>query len=143
MMQKHMYNDKINSLKEYKKAASPEEQIEIDFTIFGMKWAFGENTDESLHKNRMALLFSTSISDKRKGEAYRKGMDIVLYGTIGRQKEKGTVTISKLRIPLDIERGLNNIKEFFGYSTLSPVRKSALRWYIEMMGEKHGKDFFK
>lgn len=143
MMQKHRYLEKIERLKNEKKAASPEEQQDIDFIMFGMKWAFGETTDKTLHENRMALLFSSNQNDRRKGEAYRKGMDIVLYNEQNKKTEHGTVLISKLRVSIDIERGLNNLKEHFGFATLSPIRKAALRWYIEMMGEKHGKDFFK
>lgn len=143
MMQKHMYNDKINSLKKLKKAASPEQQTEIDYTIQGMQWAFGEITDEKKHEKIMQLFYSSVPDDKRHGEAYRKGMDIVLYGVPGKKKEKGTVILSALRVNLELERGLNNIKDFLGLNTLSPVRKAALRWYVEMMSEKHGKDFFK
>lgn len=141
MMQKHRYNDKINSLKLMKKAASPDEQLEIDFTIFGMKWAFGEDKDDKLHIERMKLYYGDSISDMRKGKAYRTGINTVLYNKRGEKKEKGTKMIPALRVDADIERGLNNLQKFYGFNTLSPVRKAALRWYIEMMSEKHGRDF--
>lgn len=142
MMQKHMYNDKIKSLKDRKKAVSPDEQIEIDLYIAGMQHAFGDNTDEELHEKRMELYYSERATDKRKGEAYRKGMDAVLYNIVGRPKESGTVALNKLRVSADIDRGLNNIKNHLGLPLTAHVRKAALRWYIEMMSEKYGKDFY-
>lgn len=141
MMQKQNYNDKINSLKALRQAASPDQQLEIDFTIFGMQWAFGEGTDEELHKKRMELLFSPIESDKKKGAAYRKGMDIVLYSVRGKVKESLT-KLPNLYVPEDICTAINNIKKFLNMKTAAPIRKAALRWWIEMMNEKHGRDFF-
>lgn len=143
MMQKNSFNDKITQLAKLKRAASPVEQIEIDYTIQGMKWAFGEGKNETLHEKRMELLYSENPDDKRNGEAYRKGMDIVLYSVRGKKKEVGTVNLSALRVSLEMERGLINLKKFLGFNTVAPVRKAALRWYIEMMSEKHNRDFFK
>lgn len=143
MMQQHRFNDKMDSLKKLKNGASPEHQLDIDFIMFGMVAAFYPHMrDEELHEERMDLLYSENPKDKRKGKAYRKGMDIVLYGKPGKKMEKGTTLLSILRVDNEINRGLNNIKEFLGIKTLAPVRKSALRWYIENMNEIHGKDFF-
>lgn len=143
MMKRHVYNDKIKALKAEWKAASPDEQIEIDFTIFGMRHAIGDNEDNEMHEKRMELFYSTVPGDKAKGKAYRKGMDIVLYSVVGKKKATGTTLLTSVRVSEDIERGLNNLQKHFKITTLSAVRRSALRWYIEMMSEKHGKDFFK
>lgn len=141
MMQRHVYNEKLKQLKNLKKGASPNEQLEIDFMMFGMTWAIGDGQDESLHEDRMNLLFSSNLNDKRKGEAYRKGMDIVLYSVRGKKKEKSTVILPMLRVHEEIEKGLNNIKEFLNIRTTATIRKVALRWYIDVMGEKYKKDF--
>lgn len=143
MMQRHMYNDKIKNLKKEKKAVSSDQQLEIDFVLKGMAWAIGDDTDETLHNKRMELFYSDNPNDRRKGLAYRKGLDIVLYSTVGRNREKGTIKIANLGVDPGVLRGLNNLKDFFGFTTIAPVRKAALRWYIEMMSEKYGKDFFK
>lgn len=145
MMQRNNYTEKINQLRNLKKGASPDEQLETDFIIFGMQWAFGEQGDtresEKIHEKRMELLYSNNVYDRRKGEAYRKGMDIVLYSVRGKKKEPTTVMLPSLRVDQSIEDGLNNIKKFLGVRTSAAVRKTALRWYIDMMSEKHGKDF--
>lgn len=141
MMLRNNYTEKIKQLKALKQSASPDEQLEIDFTIFGMQWAFGEGNKE-LHDKRMELLYSNSPDDKRKGEAYRKGMDIVLYSIRGKKKEKNTVILPSLRVEQSIENGLNNIRDHLNIKTTAAIRKTALRWYIDMMGEKNGKDFF-
>lgn len=142
MMLRNNYNEKIKQLKALKQSASPDEQLEIDFTIFGMQHAFGESND-NLHEKRMELLYSENQSDKRKGEAYRKGMDIVLYSIRGKKKEKGTVILPSLRVEQSIEKGLNNIRDHLNIKTTAAIRKTALRWYIDMMGDRYGKDFLK
>ena len=143
MMLKTNYNEKITQLKALKKGSSPEEQLEIDFIIFGMQRAFGDNPDDLLHDKRMELLYSNNQNDKRKGESYRKGMDIVLYSIQGKKKEPGTVQLPCLRVEERIESALNKIKDYLGVRTTATIRKAALRWYIETMNEKYGKDFFK
>lgn len=144
MMQKHIYNDKIENLRALQRGASPDHHLEIDFMIWGMQWAFGEGDDEELHKKRMELLFSPIESDKKKGTAYRRGMDVVLYSVRGKLKDpESKIRLTDLHVSEEISRGLNNIKDFLGMKTYAPIRKAALRWYIEMMSEKHGKDFFK
>jgi hypothetical protein len=111
-----------------------------------MQHAFGESNDNgqtNLHEKRMELLYSENQSDKRKGEAYRKGMDIVLYSIRGKKKEKGTVILPSLRVEQSIEKGLNNIREHLNIKTTAAIRKTALRWYIDMMSDRYGKDFLK
>ncbi len=145
-MLRNNYTEKIKQLKALKQSASPDEQLEIDFTIFGMQHAFGESNDNgpiNLHEKRMELLYSENKSDKRKGEAYRKGMDIVLYSIRGKKKEKGTVILPSLRVEQSIEKGLNNIRDHLNIKTTAAIRKTALRWYIDMMGDRYGKDFLK
>lgn len=145
MMQKNNYTEKVNQLRNQKKGASPDEQLEIDFTIFGMQWAYGEQADSDekteLHDKRMQLLYSENMSDKRKGEAYRKGMDIVLYSIRGKKKEPATVILPSLRVEQSIDDALNNIRDFLKLKTTATIRKAALRWYIDTMSEKYGKDF--
>lgn len=145
-MLRNNYTEKIKQLKALKQSASPDEQLEIDFTIFGMQHAFGESNDNgpiNLHEKRMELLYSENQSDKRKGEAYRKGMDIVLYSIRGKKKEKGTVILPSLRVEQSIEKGLNNIRDHLNIKTTAAIRKTALRWYIDMMSDRYGKDFLK
>ena len=143
MMQRHMFNDKIESLLKEKRAACEPQQKEIDLFISGMTRAIGDDTDDEQHEKRMELFYSSDQNEKQKGIAYRKGMDAVLYGVPGKKKEQGTVRLAVLAVSPEIHRALCNIKDFLGVSTLSPVRKAALRWYVEMMNEKHGKDFYK
>jgi hypothetical protein len=142
MMQRNNYTEKIKQLRNLKKGVSLDEQIEIDFTIFGMQWAFGESDEgKQLHEKRMNLLYSNNPDDRRKGEAYRKGMDIVLYSVRGKKKEPATVILPSLRVEQSIENGLNNIKDHLKIKTTAAIRKAALRWYIDAMSEKSGKDF--
>lgn len=145
MMQRNNYTEKINQLRNTKQGASPDEQLEIDFIIFGMQYAFGEEPEGKealkLHEKRMELLYSDNPDDRRKGEAYRKGMDIVLYSIRGKKKEPTNVILPSLRVEQSIENGLNNIKEHLKIRTTATIRKTALRWYIDMMSEKHGRDF--
>jgi hypothetical protein len=145
MMLKNNYTEKIKQLRNLKKGVSLDEQIEIDFTIFGMQWAFGEENDsdegKQLHEKRMDLLYSNNPEDKRKGEAYRKGMDIVLYSVRGKKREPATAILPSLRVEQSIEKGLNNIKDYLKIKTTATIRKAALRWYIDAMSEKSGKDF--
>jgi len=145
MMQRNNYNEKLNQLRNTKQGASPDEQLEIDFTIFGMQYAFGEEPEckeaLKLHEKRMKLLYSDNPDDRRKGEAYRKGMDIVLYSIRGKKKEAATVILPSLRVEQSIENGLNNIKNYLKIRTTATIRKTALRWYIDTISEKYGKDF--
>lgn len=145
MMQRNNYTEKINQLRNIKKGASPDEQLEIDFFIFGMQWAFNDDNaaDEQLHSERMSLLYSENPGDRRKGEEYRKGMDTVLYSVRGKKREPATVILPSLRVEQSIENGLNNIKRFLKVKTTATVRKTALRWYIDVMSEKYKKNFLK